>query len=226
MSQTLITHGTGRRPRLFLIALLFCLARVGAAGEVGGTEDPDWRFTLIFGPGDWSSQEDLSIGGSTVFDSGPYALGVGVGRRVAELGDSDLYIGLDAGVLRTDVNLPARHDVRASHTVIFAPSVALYFDDPDARRLNVRAALGYYSADYDGVDDLTSLDRSFSESALGGFVGAGVDFPLELGSGMNSFVLDVRVHFVDFGDVAQPGPTPTRLHGPIWTFQFGWARRF
>ena len=214
------------RRLLWLIILVVCSSQASAQDDFYYPANPDWRFRFNFGFGIWESQEDLSAIGPGEFDTGPFVIEIGVDKRVAKWGKSDVYIGLDAGLLTTESDLPGQYTSPTSNATYVTPSIAIYMGDIDTTRFNVRAGVGHYSVEFGEIIDLTTFNRSFSESAFGTFVGAGIDFPLESGSGLNSITLDTRVHFVDFGDVTQLGPTPGRLEGPIWNVQLGWGRRF
>ena len=219
-------NNTSTRRLTCLIMLVFCSSQTNAQDDFYYPADPDWRFRLNFGFGLWESQEDLSAVGPGEFDAGPIVIEIGVDRRVAKWGRSDVYIGLDAGLLTTESDLPGQYTSPTSDASYVTPSIAVYIGDFDATRFNVRAGVGHYRVEFGEIIDLTTFNRSFSESAFGSFVGAGIDFPLGAGNGLHSITLATRVHFVDFGDVTQLGPTPGRLEGPIWNVQLGWGWRF
>lgn len=188
--------------------------------------DPDWRFRLNFGFGLWESQQELDPAGPGEFDAGPATLELGFDYRLAEWGETDVYVGLDAGMMITQSDIQGVYTSPTSDLGYLVPSFAFYFGDFEYARLNVRAGVGRYSVEYSEWLDYNSLNRSFSEASFGSMVGAGVDIPLRFGSGLNSITLDTRMHFVDFGEVVQLGPDTGYLEGPIWTIQLGWARRF
>jgi hypothetical protein len=187
--------------------------------------NPDWRFRASLGFGLWDSQRELdTVGGE--FDDGPFVLELGIDYRLTEWGNVDIYAGLDGGFMTTASDILGIYTSPTSDVVYFAPSVALYFGEDSSTRFNFRAGAGRYSVEFSEWIDNTSLNRSFSETEFGLLLGAGVDFPLGFGSGLNSITLETRAHFVDFGPVQQLGPDSGNLDGPIWTFQFGWGRRF
>ena len=188
--------------------------------------DPDWRFRLNLGFGLWESQHNLDPAGPGEFDEGPVTFEIGGDVRLADWDSMDLFLGIDAGIMTTESDIEGQFTSPTSDLGYLLPSLALYFGDVERPRLNLRAGFGRYSVEYSEWLDLTSLNRSFSEASFGGFVGAGVDFPLQFGSGRHSITLDTRTHFVDFGDVTRLGPDAGKLEGPIWTVQLGWAVRF
>lgn len=209
-----------------LILFIFIPALTSAQGQFDYLSDPDWRFRLNFGLGLWPAQESLDSGTSGEFDAGPLVLEFGGDYRIAKWGDHDLYLGLDAGLMSTQSDIPGRFTSPTSDVSYFLPSFALYRGDYDAPRLNLRAGVGRYRVEFSELVDTTSINRTFSASEFGYFVGLGIDFPLSVGSGLNSITLESRAHFVDFGEVERLGSLSQNLNGPIWTLQIGWSRRF
>lgn len=188
--------------------------------------DPDWRFRLNFGLGLWPDQELLDSGTSGEFDAGPLVLEIGGDYRLAAWGEHHFYLGLDAGLMTTQSDIPGRFTSPTSDVSYLLPSLAVYRGGYDEPRLNFRAGVGRYRVEFSELVDTTSLNTTFSASEFGYFVGLGLDFPLGVGSGLNSMTLDARAHFVDFGEVQRLASRPQDLSGPIWTLQLGWGRRF
>lgn len=212
---------------VFLVSLLSLSTAAAAQSHYDYyPDDADWRLRLNFGFGLWEGQQDLDPAGTGEFDAGPVTFEFGGDYRVADWDTTDLYVGLDLGIMTTESDIEGQFTSPTSDLGYILPSLALYFGASDSRRLNVRAGYGRYSVEYSEWVDLTSLNRSFSETAFGGFVGAGVDFPLQAGSGRHSITLDTRLHFVDFGEVVRLGPDTGNVAGPIWTIQLGWGWRF
>jgi hypothetical protein len=199
---------------------------VNAQDDLLGDADAAWRFRLSLGFGQWDAQRELDTGGPGEFDSGPFVFELGVDYRLAEWGKSDVYVGVDGGIMTTQSDIPGVYTSPTSDVAYFAPSVGFYFGDYSSTRFNLRAGVGRYSVEFSELIDYTSLNRTFSETAFGPFVGAGIDIPLKFGSGLNSITLESRAHFVDFGQVEQLEPENGNLEGPIWTIQVGWSRRF
>jgi hypothetical protein len=210
---------------LCLVLISLPAAEVYAQDDFYYPVDSNWRFRLNFGFGIWESQHNLNEAGIGEFDEGPVTLEIGVDYRLSEWGNVDIYLGLDAGLLTTESDIPGQYTSPTSDAGYLLPSLALYFGNPESPRFNFRAGGGRYSVEFSEVVDYYNFNRNFSESAFGTFAGAGIDFPMGI-TRRNSITLDSRVHFVDFGEVEQLGPTAGTLEGPIWTVQLGWAFRF
>lgn len=211
---------------ILLISFVFIPVLTCAQGQFDYLENPAWQIRLNFGLGLWPDQELLDSGTSGEFDSGPLVLEIGADYRVAEWPNHHLYLGLDAGFMSTQSDIPGRFTSPTSDVAYLLPSLALYRGGHDEPRLNLRAGVGRYRVEFSELVDTTSINRTFSASEFGYFVGLGFDLPLNFGSGLNSITLDSRAHFVDFGEVERLGFLSQNLSGPIWTLQLGWSRRF
>jgi hypothetical protein len=89
-------------------------------------------------------------------------------------------------------------------------------------RLSVGAGLGFYLVDFvEQLSDGMEVDEYFREEALGGYLSAGMGFPLSSPPDKLVLRFEAKVHFVNFGDLEQFAPAADDLKGPIYLFQVG-----
>lgn len=75
--------------------------------------------------------------------------------------------------------------------------------------------LGYYE------ETIEDPGKVFSDSAFGGWAGAGLDFRFGSGDLVSGLFLEARVDFTDFGTPTGLAGEVGRLDGPIYTLQLG-----
>ncbi|NNL42827.1 MAG: hypothetical protein HKO79_10080 [Desulfobacterales bacterium] len=142
----------------------------------------------------------------------------------------DLWIGLDFGVFFNEnkgelsvVVLPSGETISGeidSRGMYITPNLKWFvWGQRGSPRLYLGAGIGYYSLDFTELYEFGEGDEIFEENTIGGYLSAGLRFPVSKGSPESAAViLESKVHFADFGELA---PDTGDIKGPIYIFQLG-----
>lgn len=203
-------------------------------------ERPRNYVDFMFGASYWGGLGDLDPSGVspvpgqfTDFDKWGFAFDIGYDRVVASGAHSDWTLGLELGWNTFDndgsglaspysditagmfyITPVTRWLLHLSDTVTIAPGVgAGYYG------FSVVETETYYYGWWWGYASRT-LNQ---DSAFGGFVSLGLDFHLNEAAILR---IDNKLHFVEFDGLQSLLPNETRVDGPIYTLEIGFALAF
>ena len=144
--------------------------------------------------------------------------------------DRDVWLGLDFGFFFNEnkgeltlIFLPSGETVDGeigSRGMYITPSLKWFvWGQRGSRRLYLGAGAGYYLLDFVELYSFGEGGEIFEESTIGGYLSAGVRFPISKDNPESiAVVLESKVHFADFGELA---PGTGDIKGPIYLFQLG-----
>jgi hypothetical protein len=144
--------------------------------------------------------------------------------------DRDLWVGFDFGLFYNENKGTATALVLPSGTIItgdigsrglyLTPSLKWFMlGKRGATRLYLGAGVGYYLLDFAEMFYWNWGAEIYEDSALGGYLSAGVRLPFADDPADSAAVmLETKVHFADFGEFA---PDTGQIKGPIYIFQLG-----
>ncbi len=184
-----------------------------------------WSGTATFGLVTWSSLRNLepSAGGS--FDSLGFVVEFAGHKHVTRFGSADVLIGMDFGIFATQSDIPGISEDFTQRGLYLTPSLKFRFGERSRRYLNLEAGLGLYHVDFaelicneDNFNNIVCIEvaEPFDEDTLGGYLGI-------TGGFAGGFIMGLKVHFTDFGEVTGMGPDTGDLKGPIYIFSLGGA---
>jgi len=109
-----------------------------------------------------------------------------------------------------------------SRGLYLTPSVRMVIGKYGSVRLFLGAGAGFYMIDF--VEQLPEGDELYEfaeKETIGGYLSAGVGFPLSSPPDKVTLRLEGKVHFVNFGDLGGFAPEAGDLKGPIYMLQAG-----
>jgi hypothetical protein len=215
---------------LLAIAALELTARapVARAQQADAPEVPVFRIGGTLGPSIWPALADLDpdLGGD--FDRTGFAAEIGVHAGGWKMGPAHLYLGADLGGAGHDSDvegLVEREDLYASLLYV-TPSLKARFASGAGASWTLDAGIGYYAVSVDEWEEDCDWDcdtwEYYDDSAIGGYLGIGVEFPLGSAQTPLWLVASARAHFVglDDPDELEAGGD---LDGPIYVLSIGLA---
>jgi hypothetical protein len=207
------------------IGLIMPVISTYAADESIPNDPGHWGGTATFGLMTWSDLRDLEPAAGGSFDSLGFAVEFAGHKHVAHWGHADVLIGVDFSVYATQSNIPGITEDFTQRGLYLTPSIRFRFGERSRRYLNLEAGLGWYQVDFaelicdeDIFNNIVCIELAepFDEDSLGGYLGISGGF----GGG---FIMGLKVHFADFGEVTGLGPDTGDLKGPIYIFSLGAA---
>lgn len=224
------------RPLVFLIVstVLPCVAAQGQFSEPGGARRA--RMEAFLGYQHWDALSQLQPAAGGGFDSGGFNLGGAFHWRMHERNTTDLLIGLDVALFTNESNVHHIREELTSRGMYITPSMKWMFADGTGPRYSLDIGLGYYLVDIAEVElyDFGGYaeDELWEDSAFGGFIGAGIDFPTATSDRRGGFSMSAKIHFFDLGSVNDEGfrsivsgtlgSGTGDLSGPVVMLQFGY----
>ncbi len=181
----------------------------------------------------WPSLTDLEPAASGSFDSTGFGLGASVHWPVVQFANSDLLLGLDGTIAATDSSISGTFADLLARQLYLGGSMKWQFGD--ARNVSLDLGLGYHELDMAQVDSnwRGSLENEqWSESTASAFVGGTWDIGAGRPDHDGGLMLALRVHFADFGQVADEdvfftvlGSDAGKLDGPLYMLRIGYSSR-
>jgi hypothetical protein len=188
-------------------------------------EDHDprkWGMTATIGAVAWPDLTDIKPPGGGSFDSAGLALGFSAHRAMTQWGSADVLAGFDFGIFGTGSNITGTQEEFTQRGIYLTPSVKFQFGERDKRYLNLEAGAGWYKVDIAELDCSSinywcaEVAEHFDKDTFGGYLGVSGGFG-------RWFVMGLKVHYADFGDVVVQGSHLGTLEGPIYIFSVGAA---
>lgn len=205
--------------RRVLPLLLPTVLLVAAPSAFGA--DRLWQFSVFAGYQQWKSLADLNPETSGSFDKGGWLLGGAVHRSVGVVAKGDVAVGIELGAFPHESSIPGLDKDLYARGMYLTPTVEWSRPVGGDVRVDVDGGVGYYLVDFVELicgAPCVDAEEVFEKGRLGGFVGLGIE-PFRYSWG--TIFAQVRVHFVDFGQVQELGPDAGRLDGPIWMLGVG-----
>ncbi len=208
-----------------IVGLTLPVISLYAADESVAYAPGHWSWTATVGLMTWSGLKDLKPAAGGAFDSLGFIVELAGHRHVARWGSADVLIGVDLGISATQSDIPGITEDFTQRGLYLTPSMKFRFGERSRRYLNLEAGLGWYQVDFAELiceDDIFNnivcieIAEPFDEDTLGGYLGISGGF----GGG---FIMGLKVHFADFGEVTGLGPDTGDLKGPIYIFSLGGA---
>ncbi len=208
-----------------IIALTLPVNSIYAADESVAPTAGRWSGTATFGLVTWSDLRalDPAVGGS--FDSLGFVVEFAAHKHVTRWGSADVLVGADFAVFATQSDIPGITEDFTQRGLYLTPSIKFRFGERSSKYLNLEAGLGLYQVDFaelkcdeDIFNNIECIELTvpYDENILGGYLGITGGF----GGG---FIMGLKVHFADFGEVTALGPDTGDLKGPIYIFSLGGA---
>ena len=208
-----------------IVGLTLPVISIYAADESVPYAPGHWSGTATFGLMTWSDLKDLEPDAGGGFDSLGFIVELAGHKHVARWGPADVLIGVDLGISATQSDIPGNTEDFTQRGLYLTPSIKFRFGERSRRYLNLEAGLGWYQVDVAELicdDDIFNnivcieIAEPYDKDVLGGYLGITGGF----GSG---FIVGLKVHFADFGNVTGLGPDTGDLKGPIYIFSLGGA---
>jgi hypothetical protein len=217
------------RSSLTIAALeLTALTPVALAQQADAPEVPVFRIGGTLGPSIWPALADLDpdLGGD--FDRTGFAAEMGVHGGGWRIGPAHLYLGADIGFTGhgSDVEgIVEREDLYAS-LLFVTPSLKARFASGGRASWTLDAGIGYYDVSVDEWEEDCDWDcdtrEYYDDSAIGGYVGIGMEFALGSTEKPLWLVASAKAHLpgLDDPDELEAGGD---LDGPIYVLSIGLA---
>jgi hypothetical protein len=208
---------------LFLATGIPALCQGAVSEDQAGTP-PKWTGSISIGASSWGSLRDLNSENGEGFDAIGWSLDFGGHRYMTRWGSADVLLGADFGFFGAEGDIPGLIDDYTQRGLYLTPSTRFRFGERGRRHLDLELGIGWYEVD---IVELfcssgaicSELDEPFNADRVGGYAGVSGGFG-------QWFVMGLRVHMADFGEVSGVGAVPVKLDGPIVTLNFGlsWDR--
>ena len=208
-----------------IVGLILPVICVCATDESAPSAPGHWSGTATFGLMAWSGLRDLEPAAGGGFDSVGLAVELAGHKHVARWGPAHVLIGVDLGISATQSDIPGITEDFTQRGLYLTPSMKFRFGERSRRYLNLEAGLGWYQVDFaelicddDNFNNIVCIEiaEPYDEDTLGGYLGITGGF----GGG---FIMGLKVHFADFGEVTGLGPDTGDLNGTIYIFSLGAA---
>ncbi len=208
-----------------IVGLIMPVIATYAAEESVPSAQGRWSGTVTAGLMSWSDLNHLEPAAGGGFDSLGFVVEMAGYKHVARWGPADVLIGVNLGIFATQSNVPGILEDFTQRGLYLTPSMKLRFGERGRRYLNLEAGLGWYQVDIAelicGSDPFNNtvcieIAEPYDEDTLGGYLG------ITGGSG-GGFIMGLKVHFADFGNVTGLGPDTGDLKGPIYMLSLGGA---
>ncbi len=202
---------------------------------------PEWRpvegrvrYEVAIGTHSWPGAGDLQPAVGGTFDELGFNLAGAIHWPVRRFEKSELLLGVDLALMSNTSNVPLILDDVMVRDAYLAPSLKWVFGRK--HHYSVDAGVAFHEID---IAEVTGGGYGYieteiwSERAIGSYVGGTMDVGAGTPDKRRGMSLAFRVHFVDFGVVADEnllfpqtlGPNAGVLSGPIYVFQIGYRWR-
>ncbi len=208
-----------------IVGLILPVFSTYAADESEPYAPGHWTGTATFGLMTWSGLRDLEPAAGGGFDSVGFVVELAGHKHVARWGPADVLIGVDLGISATQSDIPGITEDFTQRGLYLTPSMKFRFGERSRRYLNLEAGLGWYQVDFAELicDDnnfnnivCIEITEPYDENSLGGYLGITVGFA-------GGFIIGLKVHVANFGEVTGLGPDTGDLRGPIYILSLGGA---
>lgn len=216
--------------RLFTTAIatsaLMAVSAVIPAQTAADTAAPTVRFGGSMGLNLWQELGDLQpfLGGD--FEETGIAVELNLHGGGWTVGPARIYAGADLGIFGngSDVRgIEEGEDLQAS-MLYLTPSLKAVFRGSDRFSWTLDGGIGYYDVAIDEWEDdcFWSCDiyEYYDDSAVGGYLGLGVEWLLGGADGRVRLTGNAKVHFVEFDEPIGLAPNGS-LDGPIYMLSVG-----
>lgn len=200
------------------VAGLFLRASIlHAADEPAADFTGDWNWSVTLGVSNWDGLASLQPARGGRFDSSGFALEFAGHRYARRWAAANVLVGVDLGAYSAESSIPGNFENLTQRGLYLTPSMKLRFGERRKRHVDLQAGAGWYRMDIAEIlDAYYELAVPFEKDALGGYLG--------ISGGFGSwFLLDLKVHFANFGAVTGLGPDTGDLTGPIYILSLGAA---
>ena len=208
---------------LFLVIGSPALCQDAIAEDQASTA-PKWSGSFSIGASSWGSLQDLSSENGEGFDSIGWSLDFGGHRYMTRWGSADVLLGADFGFFGAEGDIPGLRVDYTQRGLYLTPSTRFRFGERGKRHMDIEFGIGWYEVDIVELDCesggiCSELDEPYNSDRMGGYAGVSGGFG-------QWFVMGLRVHMADFGEVSGVGAAPVQLDGPVVTLNFGlsWDR--
>ncbi len=208
-----------------IVGLTLPVISIYAADESVPDAQGRWSGTATAGLMIWNDLKDLEPAAGGGFDSLGFIVELAGHKHVARWGPADVLIGVDLGIFATQSDIPGITEDFTQRGLYLTPSMKFRFGERSRRYLNLEAGLGWYQVDFaelicddDNFNNVVCIEiaEPYDEDTLGGYLGITGGF----GGG---FIMGLKVHFADFGEVTGLGLDTGELKGPIYILSLGGA---
>ncbi len=217
------------------------LAQIVASNAVAQERGPEQleaqgrvRYELAIGTQSWPGVGDLQPLGGGTFDELGFNLAAAIHWRVRRFEKSELLLGVDLSLMSNTSDVPLLLDDVMVRDIYLGPSLKWVFGQ--RHRYSLDAGITFHEVDIAEVagNAYGYIETEiWSDRAVGGYVGTTMDIGAGIPDKRRGMTLAFRVHFVDFGVVADEnlqflqtlGPDAGVLSGPIYVFQIGYHWR-
>ncbi len=212
-------------------------------GSSATAQERDWdpfnaksrvRYEVAIGTHSWPGAGDLQPAGGGTFDELGFNLGAAIHWPLRRFEKSELLLGVDLSLMSNSSNIPSFLGDVLVRDAYLGPSLKWVFGQ--RHRYSLDAGVTFHDID---IADVTSDFYNYAETeiwgqrSVGGYVGGTLDIGAGNPDKRRGMSLAFRVHFVDFGAVADEtvlllptlGPDAGVLSGPIYVFQIGYRWR-
>jgi hypothetical protein len=205
-------------------------------------EEKNDFFTILLGASLWSEAGDVEPGSSVTdperfgeFETLGWGIEIAYHRRILLDTWGDLRVGVDFGIFLHENEesfdaalLPSLKTIHGSlnaRCLYFTPGVRWITGRGGPVAFSAGAGAGYYTMDVvEQLGDGMEADEYYEKSTVGGYLCAGARVPLDTDDPDGAaFCLEVKVHFVRFGDFDSFGSDDESLRGPIFMMQAGFS---
>ena len=192
------------------------------------------RYELAIGTHSWPGVGDLQPAAGGTFDELGFSLGGAIHWPVRRFERSELLLGVELSLMSNSSNIPSFLGDVLVRDAYFGPSLKWVFGQK--HRYSLDAGITFHEID---IADVTSDFHNYAETeiwgerAVGGYVGSSLDIGAGIPDKRHGMTAAFRVHFVDFGVVADENPQFLQtlgldagvLSGPVYVFQIGYRWR-
>ena len=202
-----------------IVGLILPIIPIYAADEPVPNAAGHWSGTFTVGLMTWSDLKDLEPAAGGGFESLGFTLEFAGHKHVARWGSADVLVGADFGLFTTESDVPGISEEFTQRGLYLTPSMKIRYGERSGRYLNLEAGLGWYEVDFAELRCDTGcieIADTFNKDILGGYLGISGGFG-------GWFIMGLKVHFTDFGQVTGLGPGTGDLKGPIYILSLGGA---
>ena len=202
-----------------MVGLILPIIPIYAADEPAPNAAEQWSGTFTVGLMTWSDLKDLEPAAGGGFESLGFALEIAGHKHVTNWGSADVLVGADFGLFTTESDIPGTSEDFTQRGLYLTPSMKIRYGERSARYLNLEAGLGWYELDFAELHCDTGCSEiadTFNKDILGGYLGISGGFG-------GWFIMGLKVHFADFGQVTGLGAGTGDLKGPIYILSLGGA---